>query len=552
MNTFEVKKIISVERDLSLQESEKLLVSDNCCLGILNENREITGFVKREDLLSALKYEIKHLPVNIIAVTAEIAPEIDLNDGDIIKLQQKTSKQGLFLGKSRQEIQEVVVFNPNIKTFTDITLKNEYLNNMPEEIQKALKLCSDCADSLSIPIYLVGGAVRDLVLRNNTFDIDITVEDNAIEFVKILRKENPTICRIIETHEDFKTAKIELKTDKQTINIDITSTRKEIYPAPAGLPVLITTGGSIEEDLSRRDFSINAMAISLNSNTFCNLTDPFSGYQDLKERKVRILHNLSFIEDPTRIIRGLKFRVRFGFQLDDTTKNLQKACLESGLFNGLCGERIKSELKQTFNINNPLCLEKFIEEKMLLLIDQNIYLPEKPKEAAKSAYDTISANFEKINKPEFVWLIYLGVLVSEFTPDKITDIAGKLYLSGLETEILLGSKCILNLKESLIKAQTNYEIYEKLEGYFPESSLTALATSENEQFKEKVRMYLKELQDIQIYTNGKTLIEAGLVPGPVFGEILREILKGKVNGEIKTQEDEEKLIKKYTTTQFNN
>ncbi len=552
MSFYEIKKIISIDNNLSLQECEKILLSDSFCLGILDSNREINSFVKREDLLHALKYEIKHLPISILALPAEITDGSNPNETDILEFFKSTSNQGIFIGKSKKEVQEVIIFKPEGKTIPEIRLNTEYTKNMSESAQKALKICSELADKLSIPIYLVGGAVRDLILGNKTFDIDITVEDNAIEFARILRKENSDICRIIETHDDFKTAKVIIQTDDNAVKIDIASTRKEIYPAPAALPVLVATGCTIEEDLSRRDFSINAMAMSLNKETFCLLTDPFNGYKDIKEKTVKILHNLSFIKDPTRIIRGLKFRVRFGFQLDNTTKSLQKACLESGLFSGLCGERIKAEIKQTFNLNNPKCFEKFAEEKAILLVDKDIFLAEKARNIANETHKIISEYSEKISRAEFIWLIYLGVLISEFNSDKITDIAGKLYLSGLETEILLGSKCILNSQEELAKAQTNFEIYEKLEGYFPESSLIALANSQNGKFKENIKLYLKDLKDIQIYTNGKMLIESGLMPGPVFGEILREILKGKVNGKINTKEDEEKLVRKFVTGQFNN
>jgi tRNA nucleotidyltransferase (CCA-adding enzyme) len=554
MSSYQIKKIISVEEELSLQECEKILISDSFCLGIYNGNRETIGFVKKADLINSLKYEIKHLPIKIIAIPAETIDKTadKLNDADFNELYQNTSNQGIFLGKSNKEVREVILFEPKDENTSEINLSSEYENKMPETAKKALALCSHCADKYSIPLYLVGGAVRDLILKNGIIDIDVAVEDNAIEFARLLRKENPAVCRILETHEDFKTAKVAFQIDDSWLNIDIASTRKEIYPTPAGLPVLQATGCPIAEDLSRRDFSINAMALYLNKDMFCKLIDPFKGYKDIKEKRIKILHNLSFIEDPTRIIRGLKFKVRFSFELNKTTENLQKACLESGLFNGLCGERVKSELKQTFNLNNPLCLEKFIKEKMFLLVDKDIFMPKSPRETAKNTYDVITQYGEKINKTEFIWLIYLGVLISEFSSDKVTDIAGKLYLSGLEAEILLGGRNILKHESEIAKTKTRFEAYEKLEGYFPESSLISLINSKNNEFKEKTKLFLKELQDIRIHTNGKMLIDAGLIPGPIFGEILREILKGKVNGEINTKEDEEKLIKRFVASRFNN
>jgi len=257
-------------------------------------------------------------------------------------------------------------------------LKKELEKFIPENIIEVLSICSQAAEKRSLKIFLIGGIVRDIIIcearvksrkgndqfslnalntftGNNHFDVDITVQGNAVDFAYFLEETYPDICKIKEIHEKFKTAKVFFVGDEK---IDIASTRKESYPYPGSLPTVEEIGCELYEDVKRRDFSINSMALSLNKDSFGDLIDYLGGYDDIKEKKIRVLHPESFIDDPTRIIRALKFRIRFGYELDESTKRLQNKCLESGMFDNLCGERIKAELKQTFNLNKSEGMDK--------------------------------------------------------------------------------------------------------------------------------------------------------------------------------------------------
>ena len=273
-------------------------------------------------------------------------------------------------------------------------MKKIFLN-----IKKTLELCLKAADKISLPIFLVGGVVRDIITGKKCFDVDITIEENAIEFSRFLRKEYPQITKIKEIHHDFKTSKMLFDINNEIIELDIASTRKEVYQYPASLPVIREIGCSIYDDLKRRDFTINSMALSLNSLSFCKLNSIFSGYNDLIEKMIKILHPLSFIDDPTRIIRALKFGVRFNLNSDPAADKLEKACIENGLFDGLAGERIKSEIKQTFNLNKAVCLNKFVKDKIYSLISRNMVisqnieiLSEKCENFIAEYKDSISSN----------------------------------------------------------------------------------------------------------------------------------------------------------------
>jgi len=426
----------------------------------------------------------------------------------------------------------------------DKFLLKEYEENLSSKIKKALKLCYTAADKISLPIYLIGGTVRDIIIGQKNFDIDIAVEKNAIEFSKFLRKEYPGICSIKEIHEDFKTTKVIFNINNENVEIDIASTRQEEYKYPASLPTVEKIGCAIYEDITRRDFTINSMALTLNQANFCKLVDPLNGYEDLLNKKIRILHPLSFIDDPTRIIRALKFSVRFNMELENSTKKLQTACIKSGLFNNIANERIKSEIKQTFNLNQARCLEKFLNEKIYCLLDKDISVFQDKIIILSSKCENLINKYKKFISKDLIWLIYLGILTINLSMDKIDEICQKLYLSGLESEILYSAKNISEKMNLIKSAKTRFEIYEQLEGYFTESILINLITTEDNEIAQNVDLYIKKLQNIKIYTTGKTLINLGLTPGPIFGKILRELLKAKINQEIFTEEDEIKYIEK--------
>jgi|GEM_PF-626165 len=557
MNKYEIKKILTVNYNVTLKECEKILISEDYCLGILNENEEIKSFVIQEDLRKALNFKLDNYPVCLIATLTDCI-DIDannINESKLAKYIKTGLNKGIFIGKDRKNIKFLTVSKNLTVNEEEKYLTEEYKNDIPPKIRKALKYCYIAADKISLPIYLIGGIVRDIVIsqENNKnlclddhfFDIDITVEESAIEFSRFLIKEYPEVCRIKGLHEDFKTSKVSFLIDGESIDLDIASTRKEDYLMPAHLPAVKDIGCGIYDDLIRRDFTINSMALSLNQNSFCRLIDPLGGYSDIMDKKIRILHPISFVDDPTRIIRAIKFSTRFNYRLEDATRKLMEACLDSNLFNNLGGERIKSEIKQTFNLNKSDGFNMFIDEKAYKLVDADIIIPKNISSLSQECRYLIQKYCDLLHSKDFIWLIYLGILFSAFDKQKIIEIASKMYISGMETEILTGTKDILNKTTFLEAAETRFETYELLEGYFTESLLTAVVCTNNSAVKEKITLYIDELKDIKIYTTGKDLIKAGLVSGPAFGEILRELLQARINGFVLTKEDEAEYIKKF-------
>lgn len=449
--------------------------------------------------------------------------------------------------------------------------KEEYEKNIPHRVKKALNLCSTAADEQNLPIFLIGGIVRDIIIDKKNFDVDITVQGNAVEFAQCLQNNYPGLCRVKETHDSFKTAKILFDIEGDSVALDLASTRKESYPYPSSLPVIEEIGCELYEDVIRRDFTINSMALSLNKDSRYKLVDYLGGYKDLQKGVLKILHQGSFIDDPTRIIRGLKFSVRFGYKYSEKTQKLMQECLDSGRFDNLGGERVKLELKQAFNINRAEVLERFICENIYRLVDTEIIIPKDISKLTAEIQKTVSDYSNFLQKPENTWLIYLGVILVNCVPGKIAhmaenmdlsgeeeniyilkymtdccrkkirDLAERLYLSSQEESILQCASCLCKNQESLRSLQTRFEIYEFFEKAGIESIL--IFAIRNKDLKDKVDLYLNELKNTKINIDGNTLIKMGLKPGPRFSEILREVLKFKVDKKITTFEEETELVK---------
>jgi len=199
-----------------------------------------------------------------------------------------------------------------------------------------LKKIGENAGSLGYSAFVVGGTVRDLIRGVRNFDLDIVVEGDAIRLGQLLGRE---FTGAIVAHKRFGTCTV---TAKDGLKIDLATARKEVYESPGALPTVEFS--ALKDDLARRDFTINAMAISINKEDFGRLIDLFGGKRDLAQGKIRVLHDKSFIDDPTRIFRCIRFESRPGFSIEVRTLRLAKEAIKKGMLVKLSKYRIKKEL----------------------------------------------------------------------------------------------------------------------------------------------------------------------------------------------------------------
>ena len=351
-------------------------------------------------------------------------------------------------------------------------------------------------------LYYIGGVVRDEILGKKSFDVDLTYVGDAIEFAKNL----PEI-EIVQINEPFGTVKIKAQGEE----IDIASTRSEIYPQKGHLPVVEKTGCSLKEDILRRDFTINALAKSTFNGEIIDYT---GGVKDISAKLLRVLHDGSFIDDPTRIIRGLKFSVRFGFELEEHTKKLQENYLANINYD-MSKKRVKKELEETFNLNSQEAFNKFVNQKIYKLIT--------PKD-----FDLPKTDFESLIKKygaENIWIIYAGQL-----PDIET-----LPLTKVEQKIVDDYR---QLKEKTYNS--DFEIYKNFEGVNSESVIMFAGVN----YYAAVR-YLENLCKITVSINGEDLKALGINPGADYQKCFDYIITRKISAPDITKADEISLAKEF-------
>jgi len=214
-----------------------------------------------------------------------------------------------------------------------------------------IKKAGKIADELNVRAYIVGGPVRDKLLGISNYDLDFVVEGDGIRFAEAL---NSALKAKLKTYRAFGTATIEFKGKR----IDVVSARKETYKYPAAYPTV--EPGTIKDDLFRRDFTINAMAIAVNRKNSGRLVDFYNGRKDLKKGVIRVLHDKSFMDDPTRIFRAVRFASRFGFKIEPHTKKLIKEAISAGFLGEVNAGRIRKEIELFLKEKNPKkCLDMF-------------------------------------------------------------------------------------------------------------------------------------------------------------------------------------------------
>lgn len=396
-----------------------------------------------------------------------------------------------------------------------INLYDNYNSYFNADLKAIFELCSKIASESGFKLYLIGGLVRDMLLNQKSLDVDISVEGNAIEFAQVLKQK--CSAKIISTHKDFGTVKVEINGEK----IDLASTRSETYPHAGHLPKVVEIGCPLKKDVLRRDFTINSLALSLNKNDFCNLVDYVEGLKDLKAKKIKVLHDKSFIDDPTRILRALKYATRLNFELEDKTLELQENYLNNVNYD-MCNKRIKQEIKKTFNQNSNLAYEKFVSQKIYKLITKNE--PPMPEIDIKSCVEKYGAKHP--------WIVYFG-LVAVFENDEFFN---NLELTKLEKDAILGAKALL--KTNL---NSDYKIYKAFSSLKVETLLILASLGK----QKEVFHYLDNLKKIKLGINGNDVLNLGFKPSKEFGNGFDFVLKEKLKNPTLKKVEELELIKKY-------
>jgi tRNA nucleotidyltransferase (CCA-adding enzyme) len=552
--------VISTSPDAAIEEAGELLANYNInALMVVGAKGTLKGYVTRTMVDRAISLGLEQRPVKeyMNVEFSHVGPDATLSEIQDLIINNKVKTLPVLKGRrvlgvitrtdlltillNRTSTPEFLYESEEIPAFVrKKNISNVLTERLPRAITNILKDLGEIADELDINAYLVGGLVRDVILKRENLDVDIVVEGNGIHFAKAFADHAGAKVR---SYPKFGTAVIIMP---DGFKLDIATARIEHYESPAAPPEVMLS--SLKRDLFRRDFTVNTLAVHLNKAHYGTLVDYFGGMRDIKERSLRVLHNLSFVEDPTRILRAIRFEQRFGFKIGKLTESLIQNAIDIRCFDNLSGQRFFSELKLMFMEEDPIrIIERMNEFKLLRYISPELTLTEKLRDVLTRMRGIL------------VWfnLLYLGVA---YEPWKVYFLGLTSYLSGTSLDSLaermqIHDKEVLDLifirmqakaalKElSRIRGTDNYSIYKVLSPLPPEILLFSMAKAKNERVKKYISTFFTKLKGTEVHLKGRDLINMGFKPGPLFKEIFEDILAAKLQGEVIARDDEIEYVK---------
>ncbi|MGE5197593.1 MAG: CCA tRNA nucleotidyltransferase [Deltaproteobacteria bacterium] len=416
-----------------------------------------------------------------------------------------------------------------------------YLKKLPGELKSLVRLAEDISCRSNVPVYVVGGVVRDLMLGVENLDLDIVAEGDAIKLAQDFALELKG-CRIIR-HGRFGTATV---TTEKGLKVDFATARQETYPEPASLPVV--RQGVLKDDLARRDFTINAMAIALSCGESGRLIDLFGGKDDLAGRRIRVLHGLSFIDDPTRILRAIRFEQRYGFRIERATLKYLKDTVRSGYLGLVQPHRLRDELVLILKEKKPMKPIKRIGRLLgFRFLSPGLKVSAGTLRLARAIENQVRW-FEKTHfsrRKLDTWVLYFMALLDPVSKTKVRRICARFaFRKGEEKRLLeyknIGVGFIRELKRENLKPA---KVFKLLEPLSYETILMLKAKHNHRFFQGNIVNFLKNYNGMRIHTSGKDLQRMGLVPGPHYSRIMKKVLDARLEGQVKTKEDEIAFIK---------
>jgi tRNA nucleotidyltransferase (CCA-adding enzyme) len=379
------------------------------------------------------------------------------------------------------------------------------------------------ADAPGEPVYLVGGAVRDALLGHPSYDLDLVVEGDVTSFAQRLADR---LDGRYQTHDAFGTAVVEFEGGE----IDIATARTETYKEPAALPDV--SFATLEEDLARRDFTINAIAASLAEEDFGRVIDPHEGRADLAAGTIRVLHERSFLDDPTRIFRAVRYENRFGFRMDEATEALARAALEQSLAAHLSWERLRNQLVALLEEED---VTHTIERLRDLDAAHAFHAPLATDAETIELAGRIVAIAEELGVTVPRWRLRLAALFRQTSPPEVREALRALAIRRRHAKAI--AEAVAHGPDLAVRLQGSpdpVEVVAQVEHLAPDAPLMALALADSP----ALRDWFTRLRGIRLEVTGADLAELGLRESPRVGEVLAELRRRKLRGDLDGRDSE--------------
>jgi tRNA nucleotidyltransferase (CCA-adding enzyme) len=433
---------------------------------------------------------------------------------------------------------------------------------LPPNVLNLLQQASQIATDMGYALYLVGGFVRDLLLGMPNLDMDLVVEGDAILLAQRLAAE---IGGSVRTHGRFGTAKWfapawvtlpESRTagagrlptaaaEPPSLSLDFVTARTEFYEHPEALPTV--EASSLRQDLYRRDFTINTMALRLDQQHFGQLVDFYGGEKDLENRLIRVLHNLSFVEDATRMLRAVRLEQRLGFRIEKRTEELMLEALD--LLDRVSGERLRHELY--------LSLAEAEPERLLVRM-QELHILER-LHPALCVDDVLMQGFRSAREGLATWhrwglhgtdgphgilpSVYLSVLTYHLSPEDLSAMMRRLSIVSESGRLLREVSALRGLVTELGSSGLSRSGIYRLLKDKSTAALFVVWVMQGDAVRQRVELYVRELRQVKTLLNGRSLRAMGVAPGPILGQILADLLDARLDGKTVTLEEEQALAR---------
>jgi tRNA nucleotidyltransferase (CCA-adding enzyme) len=493
----------------------------------VGEPRRLVGMVTREDLDKAIGHGLSHAPVKSVMSSDVVTCSEETPLPEVMRL-VAASEGGRVPVVRGEEVVGVVTRSDLLRALEE-PLAAEEEPGGPDLGERLLAIESlqevfQAVQAVSEPfegVYLVGGAVRDVLMGEPNFDVDVAVEGDGIALGQVLARE---LGGRVVPHEKFGTAIVLYGNGGR---VDVATARTEFYDHPGALPTV--EQASIRQDLYRRDFTINAMAVSLKGADFGRLVDYFGGHRDLAGGVVRVLHNLSFIDDPTRIFRGVRYESRYGFRMDAHTFGLAKACVEMDLVGELSSSRVRDELQALLSEER---VGDSVRRMAELGIDRAIHPHLAADEETVRLIEAVDSLREAYAPEAPAWRLRLAVLARRLGSTEVLDWAERLKLRRRDAERIADAVAVAPRLRDLVGATKEpAALWQRVAPHDPDGALLALATSRG-RARKRLERYFEELRDVTLEISGGDLAELGLGESPQVGAVLEELRRRKLNGEL--------------------
>ncbi|MGE5840535.1 MAG: CBS domain-containing protein, partial [Deltaproteobacteria bacterium] len=553
--------VIHVLPQTTVKEAARIMTQFNInVLLVMDESEALIGYITRQVVEKAVYFGLGAIPIrdytNIEVATA--APEASLREIQEKIIEEKLRilpvvEAGKVLGViTRTDLMNILVGGPVIPSFlyesreTGRYLREKNLaallkERLPRRVIELLKGFGRVADRMGYNAYLVGGLVRDILLKRENLDVDIVIEGDGIKFAHEFAAQHEVKVR---SHKKFGTVVLVFP---DGFKVDVATARIEYYDFPAAPPTVEMS--SLKMDLYRRDFTINTLAVKLNLRDYGTLIDYFGASKDIREKALRVLHNLSFVEDPTRVLRAIRFEQRFGFRIGKLTLGLMKNAVAINCFKGLSGRRLFLELKLLLMEPEPIrAIERMDEFDLLQVLSPEIRLTPDLKSLFEEIRGVIAwFNHLYLEEPYEPWKLYWHGLTSGLEPKTLQVLGERLQMGDAEGRRMVAQRTEMNsVLDKLFRSKgesSHYELYKLLSPYDTETLLFMMAKANNRIIKRQISNFFTRLKGARVSLTGHELKDMGFKPGPLYRQILDSLLEAKLNNQVNTREEEILFVK---------